>query len=87
VFLRWSSKCLLFVLGHDEGAAELRAEGPSAPAACSPAAGEEHAALRCALVPPGLRSGGTLYIEPIQLFSPGSVSIHSTGLRKIVNIY
>jgi len=44
----------------NEGAAELQAEGPSAPAACSPAAGEEHAALRCALVPPGLRSGGTI---------------------------
>ena len=29
----------------------------------------------------------TLYIEPTQLFSPGPVSIHSTGLRKTVNIY
>jgi hypothetical protein len=34
----------------NEGAAELRAEGPAAPAACSPAAGEEHAALRWAHV-------------------------------------
>ncbi len=41
-------------------AAELRAEGPSAPAACSPAAGVEHAALRREPVPPDrLRSGGT----------------------------
>ena len=29
----------------------------------------------------------TLYIELTQLFSPGSVSIHSTGLTKIVKIY
>jgi len=29
----------------------------------------------------------TLYIEPTQLFSPGPVSIHSTGMRKILNIY
>ena len=29
----------------------------------------------------------TVYIEPTQLFSPGPVSIHSTGLRKTVNIY
>jgi len=29
----------------------------------------------------------TLYIEPFQLFPPGSVSIHSNRLRKIVNIY
>ena len=29
----------------------------------------------------------TLYPERIQLFSPGSIGIHSTWLRKIVNIY
>jgi hypothetical protein len=29
----------------------------------------------------------TLYIEPTQLFLPSPVSIHSIGLRKIVNIH
>jgi len=31
--------------------------------------------------------GLALYIEPTQHFSPGSVNIHSIGLRKQVNIY
>ena len=34
-----------------------------------------------------LSDNPTLYIESTQLFSPGSVNIHSTGLTKIVNIY
>jgi hypothetical protein len=29
----------------------------------------------------------TLYIKPPHFFPPGCVSIHSTGLRKIVKIY
>ncbi len=40
----------------NESAAELRAKGPSAPAACSSDAGKEHAVLRCTIVLPGLRS-------------------------------
>jgi len=44
-------------LQSNESVAELRAEGSSAPAACSPAAGEEYAALTCALVPPAHRPG------------------------------
>ncbi len=58
-------------------AAELRAEGPSAPAACSPAAGVEHAALRREHVPPDrLRSGGTTEIRH-----------GATNLRKKVQSY
>ena len=54
---------MLYLLA--KSTAELRAEDPSAPAACSVAAGEEHAALKCALVPPGLRSGGTLFFNSL----------------------